>query len=525
MDMRKLALLLAAALFAVACGNTSGGGSSNTPKHGGTLTVAIGIDPDTLDPAAQTTTTASQVVDMMVETLVGLDSKGQVVPVLATSWQAASDGMSYTFTLRSGVKFQDGTDFNAQAVKVNMDRLLSTDTFKAQPGVLKAIGSVDAVDATHVKFTMKTPLAAFIQAMTQTVAGIVSPASLSVAPNTPKQVQQPVGTGPYKFKERVNGDHITMVKNDSYWGQKPNYDTQVYKVVPDATSREALVKAGQADVIMLPPANDIPSLQSNSDVKVIMGPSDRTVQIIIDTVDPVNTALQKPEVRQALNYAVDKNAIIKNVMFGAAEALDAPMAKSLAGYCSVGNYNYDPNKAKQMLQANGAAGMSVRIYSPTGRYVQDFQVAQAVAGYLRDAGLKVDGPNTSDWPTYVAGIVLATPEQQAQKTDLHLLGWAPAYLDAGQQFEQFYSVRAAPKGQESSYYKNATVDDLIAKSDAEPNKQTREQQQCQAAKQIWQDAPWIFLYNQKLPIVTTSKVTGVVGIPNEKFNTVYASPA
>ena len=523
--MRKLALLLAAALFAVACGNSTGGGTSNTPKQGGTLTVAIGVDPDTLDPAAQTTTTASQIVDMMAETLVTLDAKGQVVPLLATSWQAASDGMSYTFTLRSGVKFSDGTDFNAQAVKVNMDRLLSPDTFKPQPGVLKAIGSVDAVDATHVKFTMKTPLAAFIQAMTQTVTAIVSPASLNVAPNTPKQVQQPVGTGPYKFKERVNGDHITMVRNDSYWGKKPSYATQVYKIVPDATSREALVKAGQADVIMLPPANDLPALQSNSDVKVIMGPSDRTIQMVINTQDPVNTALQKPEVRQALNYAVDKNAIIKNVLFGAGQPLDSPMAKSLAGYCSTGNYNYDPNKAKQLLQANGAAGMSVRLYSPTGRYVQDFQVAQAVAGYLRDVGLKVDGPSTSDWPTYVAGIILTTPEKQAEKTDLHLLGWAPGYLDAGQQFEQFYSPRMSPKGLESSFYKNPTVDDLITKSDAEPNKQTREQEQCQAAKQIWNDAPWIFLFNQDLPLVTTSKVSGVFGIPNEKFSTVYASPA
>lgn len=524
--MRKLALLVAVGLFAAACGgNSNGGSSASGAKHGGTLTAAIGIDPDTLDPAAQTTTTSEQVVDMMAETLVGLDKDGKVVPLLATSWTAASDGMSYTFTLRSGVKFSDGTDFNAQAVKTSLDRLNSPDTFKAQPGVLKAIGSVDAVDATHVKITMKSQLAAFVQAMTQTTAAIISPASLNVAPNTPKQVQQPVGTGPYKFKERVNGDHITMVRNDSYWGTKPSYDSQVYKIVPDATSREALVKAGQADVIMLPPANDLPALRSNSDVKVIMGPSDRTIQIVINTQDPVNTALQKPEVRQALNYAVDKNAIIKNVLFGAGQPLDAPMAKSLAGYCSTGSYNYDPAKAKQLLQANGAAGMSVRLYAPTGRYVQDFQVAQAVAGYLRDAGLKVDGPSTSDWPTYVAGIILTTPAKQAEKTDLHLLGWAPGYLDAGQQFEQFYSLRMAPHGLESSYYQNSTVDNLITKSDAEPNQATREQEQCQAAKQIWSDAPWIFLFNQSLPLVTTAKVTGVYGIPNEKFNTTWASPA
>jgi len=163
--MRKLALLVAFGLFAVACGG-SNNGSSTGPKHGGTLTVAIGIDPDTLDPAAQTTTTSSQVVDMMAETLVGLDKDGKVVPLLATSWTAASDGMSYTFTLRSGVKFSDGSDFNAQAVKTSLDRLNSPDTFKAQPGVLKAIGSGDAVDATHVKINMRSQLAAFIEAMT-----------------------------------------------------------------------------------------------------------------------------------------------------------------------------------------------------------------------------------------------------------------------------------------------------------------------------------------------------------------------
>ncbi len=526
MRERALSLLVLAGLAVAACGNASTSTTTTSgPKHGGTLTVAVGIDPDTLDPAAQTTTTASQIVDMMAEPLVSLDDKGGLKPALATSWSNSSDGLTYTFTLRSGVKFQDGTDFNSKAVKFNFDRLLDKGTYKAQPGVLNVISGTEATDDSHVKFTLKNPFAAFVSAITQSTGDMVSPASVTVAPNTAAQIQKPIGTGPYKLSERVNGDHITMVKNDTYWGTKPNYDTQTYKIVPEATSREALVKAGQADVIMLPPANDIPALRNDSNVKVIMSASDRTVQIVINTADPVNTALQKPEVRQALNYAVDKDAIIKNVMFGAAVPLGGPMSKSLAGYCDTGNYNYDVNKAKQLLQANGAAGMSIRIMSPTGRYVQDIQVAQAVAGYLREAGLKVDGPATSDWPSYVAGVVLATPANQALKTDLHLLGWAPAYLDASQQFEQFYSVRAAPKGQESSYYKNPTVDSLIEKGNADPNASSRNQTYCTAAKLVWNDAPWIFLYNQRLPLVTSAKVTGVTGIPNEKFNTVYASPA
>jgi peptide/nickel transport system substrate-binding protein len=490
------------------------------------LKVAIGIDPDTLDPAAQTTTTSQQIIDMMAETLVTIDDKGAVKPLLATRWEHSSDGLTYIFTLRTGVKFSDGTPFDAQAVKFSFDRLLSPSTVKAQPGILggkTGIDHVDVLDDSHVKFALKTPLAPFVAALTQSVAAIISPASVNVAPNKPQQVTQPVGTGPYKFKERVAGDHITMVANPDYWGARPNYATQIYQIVPEATSREALVKAGGVDVIALPPANDIPALQGDRSLKVILGPSDRTIQIVLNTADVNQPLLNKPEVRQALNYAVDKIAIIRTVMFGAATPLDAPMARTLFGYCPVGSYNYDPARARQLLQSAGAAGMSVKLVSPTGRYEQDIQVANAVAGYLRDDGLRVDGPGTTDWPTYVPSYVLVPPAQA--KTDLHLLGWAPSYLDAQQQFEQFYSARKPPAGQESSYYTNPEVDALIEKANSGTDPAQRQKDYCDAARTVWSDAPWIFLYNQKFPFVTTARVTGVTGLPNEKFVTTWASPA
>jgi len=526
--LRLVTLAVLAGLVVAACG--TGGGQQQTttsgPKHGDTLRVAIGIDPDTLDPAAQTTTTASQIVDMMAETLVTIDANGNLKPLLATKWDPASDGLSWTFTLRQGVKFQDGTPFNAQAVKFNIERLLDPKTFKGQPGILggkTGIDRVDAIDDTHVKFTLKTKLAPFAAALTQTNSAIVSPASVAVAPNKPEVIAQPVGTGPYKFKERVAGDHISLAANQDYWGTKANYDTQVIKIVPEAASREALIKSGGADVIALPPANDIPALQADSNVKVVLGPSDRTIQIVINTVDETQPLLQKQEVRQALNYAVDKDAIIKSVMFGAAVPLDAPMAKTLFGYCSVGTYKYNAEKAKQLLQSAGASGMSVKLAAPTGRYVQDIQVANAVAGYLRQAGLKVDGPATADWPTYLATYANVPPAQS--KIDLHLLGWAPAYLDAQQQFEQFYSPRIPPAGLETSYYKNAQVDTLIEQANSGTDPAQRQKDYCTAAKTVWNDAPWIFLYNQKFPIVTGSKITNVTGLPNEKFVTPWASPA
>jgi len=202
---------------------------------------------------------------------------------------------------------------------------------------------------------------------------------------------------------------------------------------------------------------------------------------------------------------------------------NAPLPKSLFGYCQTGSYAYDPARAKSMLQAAGAAGMSIKLVSSTGRYVQDIQVANAVAGYLRDVGLKVDGPGTVDWPTYVPTYVLAPPARAS--TDLHLLGWAASYMDAQQQFEQFYSPRTPPGGQASSYYKNPQVDALIEKANSGTDQNQRAQDYCQAAKMVWNDAPWIFLYNQKYPFVTTSKVKGIVGLPNEKFVTTWMSPA
>jgi peptide/nickel transport system substrate-binding protein len=523
---RTLTVLALASLLAAACGQTTTTPTSTGPKHGDKLKIGIGITLDVVDPAPQTTTTVSQIVDMMAETLVAVNPEGKTVPLLAESWTPSTDGLEYTFTLRKGVKFHDGTDFNAAAVKFSIDRLLNPKTLKSSPGTLSVIDSTTAVDDTHVKFKLKSKYAPFVEAMTQTNAAIISPASVSIAGNTPERVTKVIGTGPYAFQEFTPNDHITLKINDKYWGQKPNYDVQEFRIIPDAAPREAALKAGQVDVIALPPASDIPALQKDSSVKVDLANSDRTLQIIINNQDTNQPLLKDQKVRQALNYAVDKNAIISGVLFGAGVPLDAPMAKSLQGYCSVGNYNYDQAKAKSMLAAAGASNLKVKMLAPTGRYVQDKEVAEAVADQLRKVGVTVEGPTTSDWGSYTAQIIV--PPAQA-KTDLHMLGWAPAYLDASQQFEQFYSKRwPAPPGQigglATSYYQNAQVDKLIEQGNSSTDANQRKQIYCDAAKLVWEDAPWIFLYNQKYPIVYSSRITGVQTLPNEKFVTTSASP-
>lgn len=520
--MQRVALIGGTAAL-LTSGLTAAPALARTPaKQGGTLTVAIGIDMDTLDPVGQTTTTVSNVVDMMCEPLLTIDQKGHLKALLAENWHVSKDAKTYIFNLRKGIKFHDGTPFNAHAAKVNFERLLDPNIKVPARGVLTLIHAVTVHGPYQIQLHLKAPsaVAPILGTLTSTTAAMVSPASLSKDGNSRDHVVHPVGTGPYRFGEYVHGDHVTLHRNDKYWGRKPAYATQVMKIVPEAASREALIRAGQADVIILPPASDLPALKSGS-TRVLLAPSDRSVFIHINNRSTLQPLLKKKEVRQALNYAVDKQAIIKSVLFGSAIELQAPMPPMLFGYHKFGAYPYNPAKAKAMLKAAGAEHMTVKLMSPTGRYTQDIQAANAIAGYLRQVGLKVNGPTTSDWPSYVAAVNQAPPNTD----ELHLLGWAPSYLDAQQQMEIYQGNQIPPAGLNTCYFDNPTVNKMLGEAASQTNAGKRKKEFYQAAKIVWEDCPSIFLWYQKFPIVYSTRVKGVSYLPNEKFLTVYAEPA
>ena len=485
----------------------------------GTFRIAVGVDLDTVDPAQMTTTTVGNMVDYVAETLTLLGPDGKVSPWLAESWTVSPDGLTYTFKLRKGVVFHDGSPFDAKAVKFTFDRLKDP-AIRVPVRASLPLKEIEAVDASTVKITLTQPSVPFISALSQTSTAILSPAAVDKAGNEYKNIVHTVGTGPYVFKERKKGESFTVTLNDKYWGKKPSYDTVVFRIVPEAATRESLILAGQVDLIVLPPIADVPALQRNPAVKVLLAPSDRTMFVSLNTSKPL---LNDVRVRQALNYAVDKKAIIQNVLFGAADEMDAPMASSLFGYCKVGSYEYNPVKAKQLLTEAGVKpGTKLSFHHPTGRYVQDREVAQAIAGYLREVGIEPE-LQTMDWPSYIS-IINAGP---AEKTvhQLAYLGWAPAFLDAAQQMLQFWSEAHPPKGLAITFYKNPRVEELIPAASRELNPDKRKETYCEAQKQIWADAPWLFLYVQRFPIVYSSKVTDVGSLPVEKFYAIHARPA
>ena len=481
-----------------------------------TLRIAIGVDPDSLDPVGQTTTTIQNIVDYMCEPLVSLGEDSKIHPCLAESWIMAPDGKSYTFKLRQGVTFHDGAPFNADAVKLSWDRVLNKDMKVPLRSPMDVVESVTAVDASSVKFTLKNVFPPFISALAVTPYNIVSPNLAKSNPATYND--QPVGTGPYVYKSRTKGSELVLTRNEKYWGKLPYYQTVQFKIVPEAATRESLVLANQAEIIISPPMSDIPKLLSNNQVKVLLAPSNRTIFMAFDVSR--STPVKEKKFRQALNYAVDKEGIIKTILYGAGDVMDAPLSPMLFGYSKVGAYAYDPAKAKQMIKEGGWEGTKLKMYYSTGRYVGDAAFAQAIIGNFKDVGIECEG-STMDWPTYQATAITTAEKSTA---DLHVLGWAPGFLDAAQAMVQFQKSNWPPAGLSSSHYTNPEVEDLLDKAIKNTNEQERAQQYAAANKIVMDDAPWLFLWVQKFPIIYSAKIKGVGSIPNEKFSCIYAEP-
>jgi ABC-type transport system substrate-binding protein len=202
--------------------------------------------------------------------------------------------------------------------------------------------------------------------------------------------------------------------------------------------------------------------------------------------------------------------------------VDAPMDPSLEGYCAVGEWEFDPDGARELLEEADAVGTEIDFIAPTGRYIQDFEVAQAVAGFLEEVGFDVSGPETMDWPSYIERI---TAEADDQQQDLHLLGWAPSYMDSFQHMVIFQTNQHPPNGLATAFYSNDEVDSILADASTEVDPDARQQMYCEASEILWDEAPFVFLYSQRFPIVYSADLTGASFRPNEGFYMLDARPA
>ncbi len=488
------------------------------------IRLAIDQDPDTLDPAGQTNPTTSSIVEHLAETLVRLAPDGTISPGLARKFSQSADGKTFTFELRADVEFHDGTLLDAEAAALSLRRFLDPQLRVSMraPFDTSLIGSIVPVDPLTLRITLKDRSRLFLQKLAATELAIVSPTHARSFPDSFNE--EPIGSGPYRFKDRRKGESIMLERFDRYWGKKPNYPLLQFRIVPEVATRESLLLASQVEVIIQPPLSDLPALQKNPSLKVVQTPTARSTFIAMDMTLPGGTPLAIKKVRQALNYAIDRDGIIRNVLFGAATPLDAPMASTLVGYSRIGGYSFDPNRAKQLLLEGGTPHLQLRLMHPTGHSMQETmaaQLAQAVAGNLRDVGVDTELVG-SDFASFLAAINV--PEDKGS-AHMHLFNWAPALLDASQQMTQFVRSHWPPAGLATSHYWNPKVELLVSEALREADDQKRLDEYAEAQRIVWDDAPWIFLWSPSFLLVHSAHIQGLSALSTEKFSAAYAEPA
>ncbi len=479
------------------------------------LIIGIGVDADTLNPQEQTTTLFQNMCDLMYDNLYFQDPDGNLNARLATKHEVSEDGLTWTIHLRQGVKFSDGTDFNADAVKLTWDRILDP---KMRVPLRFAVGMVQEctkIDDYTVVLKLKYPFAPLAPTLSMALVSPISPAAIAKYGEDVRQ--NPVGAGPYILQEWVKGDRIVMVRNENYWGEKPTVAKIVWKVVPEASTREAMLRAGQIQICYKPLPSNVAALQADPNIRLEMPLDTRTIFMGLNCQKGVTT---DKKVRLAFNYAVDKKAIVKKILFGTAEPMDGPVSPKVFGYFRMEQqYDYNPEKAKQLLkEANFDFSKTVQMRTPNGRYLFDKQVSEAVQAYLQAIGVKVE-LRTYDWPTYVAGLLKPLAETELE---VFLLGWGPLILDADMGlYGQFTCEVNPPKGLGSAFYCNPEYDAIMKASRQEQDPEKRLALLKKASEIVWADSPWLWLHVEKFVLAYSSKIKGMVVTPTEKFYPQY----
>jgi len=473
------------------------------------LIIAQETDVLTMDAHYVTDSPTASVMGHMVEPLLELTPKGEIVPNLAEKWAVSTNATEFTLKLKKGIKFHDGQPFNAEAVKANFDRRLDPKGTTKFYFLVAQIASVTVIDEYTVKIKTKIPFAPLLSHLTYTANGIQSPAALKRSWDKP--LLMPIGTGPFIFKEWLRGNRLVMVQNEKYWGMKPSLSEITFRVIPDDASRRAALERGEVHVAVRIPPSDIPSLKANPKISIINIPSTRTIYMGFNCLkDPFTDK----RVRQALNYAVNKEAIVKHVLWGAGRVSDAPISPGIFGYAPIKTYEYNIEIAKALLtEAGFPEGFDTTLYPAVGRYSMDVSVASAVAADLLKVGVKAE-IKMMDWDTYIPFILR---DKEVAEHQLYVLGWGTVTGDADYSlYPLFHSGEWPKRGMNASFFKNETLDQLLDAARSTANPEERKKLYKEAMRMIVDDAPWIFLYSEIQIAGVRANVKDIIFHPTER---------
>ena len=496
-----------------------------------------------LDPADVTDGESIQRCDNMFEGLLEFKPNStELQPGLATSWQVSSDGKELTFNLRRGVKFHDGTDFNADAVVFSFARQYDKDSEYNKFGewaywgyMFTDIDRVEKIGDYKVKIFMKRPNASIMTSLAMFTVAIVSPANAESLKED--AFKNPVGTGPFKFVEWVKDDHITLEAYDGYWKGRPAIDKIIFRVIPDPSARLLALEAGEVHGMEYPNPADFDRIKANKKLTLMSEPGMNVGYMAInagygytdankngrkDADEPWEKTpgyyepLTKVKVRQAINMAIDKKSIVKNLYKGTAIAAKNGMPPFMLGYNDkVQDWPYDPARAKKLLaEAGYPNGFEVTLHvMPVSRpYMFDPpKIGEAIQSYLGAVGIKVNFYQV-DWGTYLQ-------EAEAGKHQMCLLGWTGDNGDPDNFMNVLYGPNAAKIGTSGNYgfYNDMKAQELLSAATATFDVKKRAELYQKAQEMIHESANWVYIAHANQSLVFRANVKGFKMNPTSRM--------
>lgn len=500
-----LAMVLVMAFALSGCGKTDNGGNNNNTSSSSlkdTITFAQGADPRGLDPAYVDDGESSKVIVNVYEGLLKYaDDSTQVEPCLAESLpDVSADGLTYTFKLRQGVKFQDGTDFNAAAVKFNIERQLPpkvTDDMPYAEFVWGTVKSVEAPDDYTVVITLSQKNSAFLANCAMSLgAPMVSPTACQKDNNNMNE--DPVGTGPYKFVSWNKGDSVTLVRNDDYWGTKAKTKNLVFKVIADNSARVLALTNGDVDMIDGIDATAVDQVKQAGDV---MNAAEG-MNVNYMALNVQSPTLKNPDARKAIAEAINRDELVQNLYQGYSTPASTILPTFVPGYSKdVQQTGYDEAAAKATLASLGITKLHMITYSNPRPYnpATGSTLATAIQGYLQKVGVTCT-IDTYDWTTYKTKVT-------AGDYDLCFYGWTGDNGDP----DNFLNLLAVNDwSQNVSRWQDPTYIKGIADALAMPNGDQRDAAYATLEKQAAAANVWYPICHTKLMYATAPGLKGVV---------------
>ena len=475
--------------------------SAEKPQAGGQLKVGINADLTTMDPHISTAAVDRQIYQSIYDPLLRLDKDLKIQPGLAQSWEQP-DPKTIVFKLRTGVKYHDGEPFNAASVKANVERMM-THPKSQRKGELADVASVDVVDESTVKFTLKQPSSPLLSLFTDRAGMMVSIKAAEAAGDD--YARKPVGTGAFSFVEWVKDDRLVVKKNPAYWDkdasgtQLPYLDEIQYKPITDGTQRLNALKTGTVDIIDIPASKDMPTLKTGQDLTYSEIPGLAYRYIQINTKRPV---MESKEIRQAIAWAIDREAINKAVFFNvgqpAYQAIPPSSFAFDAGFKA--NSPRDVNKAKELVTKSGIKDPKFTLV--VTNTPEDKQVAEVYKEQLADVGISME----------IELLEFATLLDRTLKHefDASSLQWSGRPDPDGNIYNYFHTRGSGNRSQ----YSNAEMDTLLEQTRAVSDPAERKKLYSQINTILTEDNPMVFIQHRPEVKVMSPKIKGFIHVPD-----------